>query len=92
MFDLFYVGLVRDPTPPLPPLRSSASCGARPRLKLPLRARRDEARCGLVEWDFDRSSFATELSSAVERMAVCRCRDALIQRSGLIPTFSAAAA
>ena len=54
----------------------------------PLRALHDEVRRGLVAREFDRSSFATKLSSAVEKPAAWHGHNASSQRSGVIPMFS----
>ena len=53
----------------------------------PLRALDDAHGRIMVTWGFDRSSFALELSVAVEKVAVCRGRIASTQSSDLIPTF-----
>jgi len=79
---MFYMGLTCNPTPPPVALRSERHAEVFSRLILPLRPLHDEARRGLVEWEFDHSSFAPKLGSAVEKVAVCHGRLALSQRSG----------
>ena len=85
--DLFYVGLLRDPTPPLRSAPLERSCRALLKADLPLRALHEPAFRGVLARDLNLSSFATRPSSAVENTAVCRGRNASCQRSGVIPTF-----
>ena len=70
--DVFYVGLVRDPTPPLRSAPLERTCRAVSRPYLPLRPLHEPAVRGVRGRDLDLSSFATELSSAVKNAAVCR--------------------
>ena len=55
---------------------------------LPVRALHDEAHRQLVRWNRDRSSFAAERSSAVEKIEARHCRDGWVQRTGVIPAPS----
>ena len=73
------------------PTSRSSSCLVFFEADSPLRALHDEVHRGLLARDLDESSFATEISSAVKKMAVRRFIYASRQRSLVIPTFSATA-